>query len=330
MIIPADIKNKYNFFLPYFKFIHKQLDQTLMNFCHKYLYAYVSRIKEVSSICEKIETGRYSSWNEIDDFIGCAIIIPNLSYENHVIEFLDEAFIKSEIRKKGSTFKSYDVFRFDSTRFIGKLRQTDDKKSSEIFSIKFEIQIRSAFEHAWSVTTHNLAYKSPNIDWKILRLSAQLKSSVEQLDMIALSAKDVNKQITAYKWPEIDIKIQILKYLKDSFDNEKIPDELKPKDFSRVIDNIYQLVKPNLSIWKSRKWKKEVKELTTNIDLEIEKMNIDGFPLSLSLYQIIFGILAKKNLIGDNVLKNLIIYRSEAFDFIFPELKNIKLNKFNI
>jgi len=202
----------------------------------------------MSSVCEKIETGRYSSWREIEDFVACVIIIPNLSYEADVIKFLRDAFIEAGMRRKGSTFKCYDVFRFDSTRFIGKLRQTSPDEAPELSSIKFEVQIRSAFEHAWSVTTHDLAYKSSSVDWRVLRLAAQLKSSVEQLDMIALSAREVNRKITASRWPEIDIKVQLLSYLKDAFEKGRIPKELEPKDFSRVIDNIYRLVKDDLSI----------------------------------------------------------------------------------
>ena len=146
-----------------------------------------------------------------------------MSYENEVLQFLNNVFIKDEIKKKGSSFKGHEIFRFDSTRFIGRLKKIDKNANREIFSLKFEVQVRSAFEHAWSVTTHDLVYKTSTVDWQLLRLAAQLKSSVEQLDMIALSADEVSKNITKHKWPETDIKIEILKFLNNIFTNKLIP-----------------------------------------------------------------------------------------------------------
>lgn len=330
MIVDSRISSKYNLFKPYFEFIQDSLDQTLMNYSKKHLFAYSSRIKTLQSTSEKIETGRYHSWSEIDDFVGCVIIVPNLSYEIEVIKFLQTAFVEFTIRRKGSTFKNHENFNFDSTRFIGKLEPVSDLANQEIFNIKFEIQIRSAFEHAWSVATHDLAYKSSNINWQILRLASQLKSSVEQLDMIVLSAKDVSKQITKYKWPEIDIKIELLNFFKQSFENRKIPNELTPKDFSRVIDNIYSLVKSNLSIWKPRKWKTELRTIIERIDLGLDELNSIDFPKSLSLYQIVFGILATGKLIKEDQINKIVLFKYDSFNVVFPELVKIKSKEFKI
>jgi ppGpp synthetase/RelA/SpoT-type nucleotidyltranferase len=330
MILDSKISTKYKLYGPYFEFIQKTLDQTLMNYSKNHLFAYTSRIKKLDSISEKIETGRYASWVEIDDFVGCILIVPNLSYEDEVISFLKSAFTEIDIRKKGSTFKNFDTFRFDSTRFIGKLKSPNESVNKDIYGIKFEIQIRSAFEHAWSVTTHDLAYKSKNIDWKVLRLAAQLKASVEQLDMIALSAKEVNKQITTYKWPEIEVKIKILDFIKECFENGKIPSEISPKDYSRVIDNLFSLIKKNLSLWQTRKVNKELKTLFEKVDSELDNLNSKGFPMSLSLYQVIFGILLKNNMVDTENLSKITFYKSDTFLTVFPELKGIKINEFKI
>jgi len=330
MILDSKISTKYKLYLPYFEFIQNALDQTLMNYSQKHLFAYTSRIKKLDSISEKIETGRYTSWLEIDDFVGCILIVPNLSYEDEVINFLKSAFIEIDIRKKGSTFKNSDTFRFDSTRFIGKLKIPNESVNKDIYNIIFEIQIRSAFEHAWSVTTHDLAYKSKNIDWKVLRLAAQLKASVEQLDMIALSAKEVNKQITSYKWPEIDVKIKILIFIKECFENGKIPTEISPKDYSRVIDNLYLLIKKNLSLWQSRKVNKELKLIFEKIDSELDKLNSKGFPMSLSLYQVFLGIFLKSKIVNVDDISEMTFYKSDTFITVFPELKEVKIKEFEM
>jgi ppGpp synthetase/RelA/SpoT-type nucleotidyltranferase len=87
------------------------------------------------------------------------------------------------------------VFRFDCTRFIGRLRSPDENTRSPIYDIPFEVQIKSAFEHAWSATTHLLTYKSSEVNWSKLRLTAQLKAAVEQLDTLVLSFEDATKYI---------------------------------------------------------------------------------------------------------------------------------------
>lgn len=330
MIIDAQIKIKYEIQLPYFEFIQNYLDQTLMNYAKKKLYAYSSRIKAIDSICEKIESGRFSSWSDLDDFVGCVLIIPNLSYEDDVLQFLGDTFKKYDIKKKGTTFKSFDSFRFDSTRFIGTIKPETEDKISQIHSIKFEIQIRSAFEHAWSVTTHDLAYKSETIDWKVLRLAAQLKSSVEQLDMISLGAKEVSKNITISKWPEVDIKIELLKFLKEQFENGNIPRDLEPKDFSRLLDNIYPLIVQNLSIWKPRKWIFELKAILKKIESRIITMSDTKFPISLSLFQLLFGILVQEKIVTDENILKTFFFKPESFCIIFPDLKEKKLNNFII
>jgi ppGpp synthetase/RelA/SpoT-type nucleotidyltranferase len=330
MILDPKLYSKYKLYFPYFEFIQNKVDETLLNFSKKNGFAYSSRLKTFESLCEKIETGRYSSWNDIDDLIGCVIIIPNLSQEIEVLKFLESVFEIDIARKRGSTFKNYDTFKFDSTRLIARLKKTDEKANDEIFNIKFEVQIRSAFEHAWSVTTHDLAYKSPTITWQMLRLSTQLKSSVEQLDMIVLGAKEVSKQITKYKWPEIDIKIEILKFLNTSFEKSLIPNELKPKDFSRLVDNIYYLIINNLNIRNSKQWKKKLKQITDTLNDEFEAFQNQGFPRSLSLYQIVLGILAKHNLLSQDILDKKSFYKSQSFDTIFPNLNNLNIPEFRI
>jgi ppGpp synthetase/RelA/SpoT-type nucleotidyltranferase len=330
MIVDAQLKTKYNLQAPYFEYIQNYLDQTLLNYTKQNFFAYSSRIKALNSISEKIESGRYSSWQELDDFVACVIIIPNLSYENEVLNFLETIFVKIDVKKKGDTFKGFDAFRFDSTRFLGNIKSETEDKTSIIHQIKFEVQIRSAFEHAWSVTTHDLAYKSETIDWRVLRLVAQLKASVEQLDMISLGATEISKKITKFKWPEIDIKIELLNFLASQFEKGIIPMELKPKDFSRVVDNLYPLISKNLSVWKPRKWIFELKAIFKLIEISLKKLNEDGFPMSLSLYQIIFGILVQEKIINDENLSKIRFFKPDAFFIIFTDLKYKKLLEFEI
>ncbi|MFZ1586813.1 MAG: hypothetical protein WAT40_18755, partial [Saprospiraceae bacterium] len=320
--------HNYFFFKPHFEKVQEIVDQTLINYYSKNHFAYSSRIKELDSLAEKIESGRYNDWNSIDDFIGSVIIIPSIIYEPQILKFLESSFLKVEIKKRGSTLKSPDVFRFDATRFIGKLRPID---SVEIINtINFEVQIRTAFEHAWSVTTHDLAYKSKTIDWKILRLAAQLKSSVEQLDMISLGAHDIKNSIQEHKWSETEMKRRICLTFEKLLEDKLIPDEIKPKDMSRFSENIYTLLKTNFNSINQKKWNSELTRILNVLEKQLEFFSSGDFPMSLSLYQLCYGILLKESYISEDTLSKVPFHKSDLFETIFPESKELRIKEFVI
>ena len=181
----------------------------ISKFCEIHGYAFSSRIKTIESLAEKIETGRFKNWSNLDDLFACTIIIPTLLHEEEVTKFCKDIFQIERTTKRGQNRKSPDTFTFDSTRIYAKLRRSEDINNSEllnIYHITFEIQIKSAFEHAWSVSNHDLVYKNDEIDWKKLRLAAQNKANVEQLDTLILAFDQMSNIIT--ECDDLDLKIR--------------------------------------------------------------------------------------------------------------------------
>lgn len=245
MIYPSILDRQYEQYLPLVKKVAKQVKETMLNFCDNKGYALTSRIKAIESLAEKIETGRFKKWSELDDLFGCTVIIPNLSQEQEVIEFCQDTFEVTKIVKRGQNKKSPDTFKFDSTRILARLERVDDTNIDNIlsiFNVIFEIQIKSAFEHAWAVSTHDLVYKGSEIDWKKLRLAAQIKATVEQLDTMILAFEQISPAIQESEYPEIKKKRQLAIATQELFQQEKIPGELKPKDMSRFCDNLYGIL----------------------------------------------------------------------------------------
>lgn len=314
------IKQKYDFQQPYVKKLGELVNQTLMPFCEGNNYAYTYRYKSLNSLSEKIETGRYTTWESLEDLFAASIIIPDLNDEGNVVDFLSKVFEKEQLKKRGSSYKSSDVFRFDTTRFIGKLRPLKGFNQNQINKINFEIQIRTAFEHAWSVTSHSLTYKTDNIDWKILRLSAQLKASIEQLDMIVMGSKEIHKHITLHKWPELEYKINLLKFFKENFKKNKLPIEVTPKDFSRFCTNVFSLIK-TCKDYRKKDTSILIREIEEIFNEEIDSYNVLNFPRSISLFQLIFGIMAKYGKL-DLKLKNFTPLITPQLENLFPEVKN--------
>lgn len=295
MIVPPHIKRKFDYNEIYIEYIGKVVKDTLSNYCEENGFASIYRIKKIESLAEKLESGRFGKWSDIDDLFASAIIIPNLNYEDNAIKFLETVFFKVEVKRRGSTLKAPEVFRFDTTRFIGKLKPREgDTQNPLIYNILFEIQIRTAFEHAWAVTTHSLTYKNQAIDWRRQRLAAQLKAAAEQMDMLAISFDQTSQCIPEYEWPEIWVKKEILDLFSQAIDSGLIKQELVPKDWTRFGDNVYRLIiaaegTKEMSPLKKARYVQRCLRIFFD---ELEKLGTQRIPLSISLLQLTFGILS--------------------------------------
>jgi len=296
MLVPPKVADKYNLNNRWVDLLKDKVKETLIPYCERNQFAFVFRIKSLESTAEKIETGRFNQWDEIDDFFACTIIIPTLSFEEEVIKNLKRYFKVIDIKKRGSSQKSPEIFRFDSTRVINKLKSSGSK--SKIHDILFEVQVKSAFEYAWSVATHSLTYKSGNPEWKRLRLTSQLKASVEQLDSLIIGFDDTSKYIPESPWSNVNFQNLICDYVKIKYENHYLPEELIPKDMSRFSQNIVDLLKATtwfelLDIKSKFKCVNHVLEV-----IEYELNLLKFIPRSISLFQLFFGILVKRNLVN--------------------------------
>lgn len=325
MIIPARILKQHTNSVPYISALKSRVRDVLMNYCEERGYAFISRVKSIDSLAEKIETGRYQRWSDLDDQFACTIIIPTLLDENDVIKFLESVFVPVNIKKRGSSLKPPDAFRFDATRFIGKLIPLAYVTSPEpIYDILFEVQVRSAFEHAWSVATHALTYKGNIIDWRLLRLTAQLKAAVEQLDSLILGFEESAKYIGEQEWPEVEAKKAISDYFKDKVDSALIPDELSPKDWSRFSDNFYNLIRS--SPWsRGKKLEVAVKQALEEIDTVFGGMSIAMMPRSVSLLQLVIGILTSASIVIPPLYKYHALITPEL-ELLYPSVKSLSAN----
>jgi len=269
--------------MPYLESLHRNIRDTLTNYCEQKGFALVHRLKTLESLSEKIESGRYSSWSELDDLIAFAIVIPTLLDEDTVITFLQDNFRTLGLRRRGTTQKPPDVFRFDSTRFIGRLRPLPGEDSSgRVDTISFEVQIRSAFDHAWIVTTHALTYKTGVIDWKHQRLAAELKATAEKMDLLILAFQDASVRVPESPWPIIEAKKKIFHFFESAVRGKQFPEVLVPKDWSRFVDNVYDLGRRAVN----RPSPDQIATLIIDsVGAELSVLGPERVPLSLSLWQ---------------------------------------------
>lgn len=319
MITPAQILNKYRSVELYLEPLRARVRETLLVLCEREGLALVSRIKALDSVCEKVETGRFSSWKEIDDLVAFTIVVPKLSDEQNVLAFLREAFEEVTLRARGASLKPPDLFRFDVTRFIGRISSAGEEHRPPMFDVPFEIQIRSAFEHAWSVTTHALSYKSSDVSWSKLRLAAQLKAAVEQLDTLVAAFEDATRYIDPSVWPEIEAKTELRAFFADKVESGAVPAELAPKDWSRFVDNVFSAV----SAGRERTRPEEISRLIRrDFEAELASLSRGCVPLSISLWQLTFATLVKSGSIATTLRKYWPLVTPELED-LYPSLRAV-------
>lgn len=281
-------------------------------------YAFIGRLKDTESLFEKIETGRFANWSSLDDLYGCSIVIPFLEAEATVIDWLKSEFDVIDLKLRGATQKDPTVFRFDATRVIARLKEPLLAAESPLVKIAFEVQIRTAFEHAWSVATHSLAYKGERVDWSRLRLAAQLKATVEQLDMLVLGFDAAAAAIHAQKWPDVAVRSKIEDLFRSRFDRGQLPAEVNPASWMRFCENVQRLI---LSTSPKRLTGNEaqsfVEKRLRTIETALDKAGAD-YPRSLSLLQFCIGVLAETGHI-DGKLHNYVPYLSPELLSLYPK-----------
>lgn len=299
-----------------------KVEQAVRHYCDRAGFAYSGRLKSDQSLAEKLETGRISSLESVDDLFGCSIVVPNLSYETGVIEELEGMFEKVALRGRGMTDKNPSQFRFDATRFIGKLRlsETDDQR----LGIPFEIQVRTAFEHAWSVATHKPSYKGERIDWRLERLAAQMKALVEQLDALAVAYDASADALVQHPHFRTACELKVFQAYRQFLESGRIPEECQPERWGLLAKNLVSMA--DAADWNSRlSLERRTDLLIRAVDGEIGRIGVSGYPLTLSLYEFSLGVLVQNDVIRPRFWRDDYFPPvSNALEDRFPKTRGIQ------
>lgn len=244
MPAPQSIRERHTRDLPSLDALHQYVRSTLAPWCNSRDYVLTDRVKQVDSVAEKIETGRYERWSELDDLVAFSIVVPTGAHETLVIEMLDQRFERAVLRSRGTASKPPDVFRFDTTRWYGRVRSDPpvalDARATEAV---FEVQVRTVFEHAWSTVTHDLVYKGDRVDWKARRLAAQLKAAVEQADQLVDHFTTSAETITPSEDARTDIQLYLVDAMSEMIALGLISESLTPESWQRFGECVYDLAR---------------------------------------------------------------------------------------
>ena len=120
------------------------------------------RVKEEKSLAGKLERkgDGYNTLEDITDILGCRVVCFLSDEIDKIGQKVEERFVVDwENSSDKRALIKEDAFGYLSLHYICSL-PFGDKWPDEICGKKFEVQIRTILQHAWSAIHHDIGYKS--------------------------------------------------------------------------------------------------------------------------------------------------------------------------
>ena len=151
------------------------------------------RVKEERSLAGKLERkgDGYNTLEDITDILGCRVICFLSDEIDKIGKKVEEKFVVDwENSSDKRTLLKENAFGYLSLHYICSL-PFGDKWPDEICGKKFEVQIRTILQHAWSAIHHDIGYKSDfGVPREINRQFARLAGLLELADDEFVRARD--------------------------------------------------------------------------------------------------------------------------------------------
>lgn len=234
MKISGSVRELYNSLKEQSVPLKEYIDDILKPYCKNNHFDYYSRIKSEESFAEKIELGRL----EINDFLGATVVVSQYSQIDLVKKYLSNDF--ELLEKKPNSAKRPQDFDFDSYRYYYKLKDSLNTEKLEYRNIKFEIQIVTLLEKAWSSIFHDYSYKTNDINWMKERLSYQIKTLLKNADMMIHEADMLSE--SSYIKDNCDT-YEVLNNIKNILQKYWKEDFLSCNNLKRQCESIQNLLK---------------------------------------------------------------------------------------
>lgn len=184
---------------PHFEKIEEIVDLNLKQLCKasgSYINAIQHRVKEENSLVGKLYRGgdKYQNLTDLTDILGVRIITYFGDDVDKIGKLIETEF---EIDWENSTDKrqviKVDSFGYLSLHYIASLKP-EKGYAPELCGKKFEIQIRTILQHAWSDINHDIGYKNEfGIPREAARTFARIAGVLEIADAEFMRTRDMMK-----------------------------------------------------------------------------------------------------------------------------------------
>lgn len=314
MKILQSISKIYNEQKPFASKLKTQVDNLIFA-KKKDTWHYYSRIKSEESFALKLETGRVKDPMQLEDFFAGTLVVENINEIKNAISFIDSVFEIKNRRPPTDDFthKESSSFAFDDLRLYASLKKVDYLPPGSLPDFIFEIQIKTFLQHAWSIATHDLIYKSDSVSWSKERVAFQVKAMLEQAE-ISISGADALSKL-----PELAKDNYISKALNESrtllvsiFPADSLPFDLLR--LSTIVNDLLKAFEITLASLK------EIIDAETILHRGTETLNLSPYGIIMQ------SIINQKPALVEKVFKNG--YRIRTKGILLPS--EVSLNKINI
>jgi len=215
--------------------ISADVEALLKDACEGQGWVYTKRIKDLQSFALKLATGR-----EIDDFFGCSIVVPTLGSVPDAVSLVEGCLSIVERRPKDIITSRPTEFQFDSLRLYCTLKESVNPTAKH--GHKFEIQVKTLLEQAWSRATHDFSYKGGDISWAKERIAAQLKAMLDNVELSISEIAALSSSPTLNRThQDYEIRSKLLAYLRDDLGSKA--GVIMPADLRRLTDIVHGLLR---------------------------------------------------------------------------------------
>ncbi|MET8366708.1 hypothetical protein ABZU53_24410 [Micromonospora sp. NPDC005194] len=203
---------------------------------------YESRIKTEQSFALKVECGRPGNPNALEDFFGCVVVVPNYLTIADAVEMIHSLYgspLYTRPASRDSTTKGPSEFRYDDLRLYLEYRDQGYGPPTGIAGTLFEVQVRTFLQHAWTIATHDVIYKSDDVSWRRERVAYQAKAALEQAEVTIASMADLERS-PALPGDHKDFRNTnaVISLLKEHWSPEQLPTDVR-----RLATGILELLK---------------------------------------------------------------------------------------
>ena len=202
---------------------------------------YLSRLKKLESFALKVETGRVSDPNKVEDFFACTIVVPTMKEVQEAEELVCGSFKldNRRPRQREITHKPSFSFAFDDLRLYVARQPSASGRHPEIDGIVFEVQIKTILQHAWSLATHDLIYKADTVSWPLERIAFQVKAMLEHAEVAIDKAGSLSEGSSVAKSDRRTIIVrELMGEIKRVWTDDRLPTDLK-----RLAENILNILR---------------------------------------------------------------------------------------
>ena len=238
MKIPASVRNAFEDQEAKYNRLKDVVDTAVMSF-RRPRWHYESRVKALQSFALKLESGRFKP-GALEDFFACTIVVANLAEVAEAEQLVGQRFkvLARRPKQPGQTHKRPDSFPFDDLRLYVALPPDPALPPSDLIGVRFEFQVKTFLQHAWSIATHDLVYKSDDVNWSKERIAFQTRAMLEHAEVSIQEAETLAASVALAKE---DAPTKLLKDGIALLRRHWSPEEL-PADVRRLATNVLALI----------------------------------------------------------------------------------------